>query len=164
MGATVLLVHGARCGKWCYWNGPVVVVGKSYGGAVVSAAAADRPNVAHLVYVAAFIPEPGEPFQQTTASARQPEVAAGIRRLDDGRVEVDAEAGRAARSRTPAWQSIESTYVVCSEDRCIDPAAQRQWAARATHVIERPYDHSPGVSHPDEIAHLLTQIATGAAL
>lgn len=171
-------------------DGPVVVVGKSYGGAVISGAAAGRRNVSHLVYVAAFMPEPGESFQKTTASARLPEFAAGIRLLDDGRVEMDAEVGaRCAfaqaseldrdvwrRERRPmsmgrdrsiafdrvGWETVPSTYIVCSEDRCIDPAAQRQWAARATNLIERPYDHSPGVSHPDDIADLLAEIAVGA--
>jgi pimeloyl-ACP methyl ester carboxylesterase len=168
-------------------DGPVVAVGKSYGGAVVSGATAGRRNVAHLVYVAAFMPEAGEPFQQTTASARLPEFAAGVRALDDGRLELDVEVGarcafahasdrdRAVwrRERRPmsigrdrsiafdrvGWDTIPSTYVVCGEDRCIDPSAQRTWAARATTVVERPYDHSPAVSRPDEIADLLTDIA-----
>ena len=172
-------------------DGPVVVMGKSYGGAVISGATAGRRNVSHLVYVAAFMPEPGESFQKTTAPALLPEFAAGISALDDGRLELDAEVGaRCAfaqasdadhdvwrRERRPwsvghdgsigfdrvGWETIASTYVVCSEDRCIDPSAQRDWAARATNVIERPYDHSPGVSHPDAIADLLSEIATGPA-
>ena len=168
-------------------DGPVVAVGKSYGGAILSGATAGRRNVSHLVYVAAFMPEAGEPFQRTTASARLPEFAAGIRLLADGRVELDAEVGaRCAfthatdadhevwrRKRRPmsigrdrsiafdrvGWEAIPSTYIVCGQDRCLDPAAQRHWATRATNVIERPYDHSPGVSRPDEIADLLAMIA-----
>jgi hypothetical protein len=58
------------------------------------------------------------------------------------------------------WETIPSTYVVCTEDRCVDPSAQRQWAAQATNAVERPYDHSPGVSHPDEVADLLAEIAS----
>lgn len=57
------------------------------------------------------------------------------------------------------WVDIPSTYIVCSEDRAIEPSAQRAWAQRATIVIERPWDHSPGVSHPDEVAELLAGIA-----
>jgi pimeloyl-ACP methyl ester carboxylesterase len=168
-------------------DGPVVVVGKSYGGAVISGATGGRDDVAHLVYVAAFMPEAGEPFQRTTAPARLPEFAAGISALDDGRLELDAEVGaRCAftyatdadhdlwrRNRRPmsfgrdrsiafdavGWETIPSTYVVSSEDRCIDPSAQRAWATRATNVIERPYDHSPGLSRPEEIADLLAEIA-----
>lgn len=172
-------------------DGPVVVVGKSYGGAVISGATAGRRNVSHLVYVAAFMPEPGEPFQRTTASAQMPEFVAGISVLDDGRLELDAEvgarcafahAGEAAhdvwrRERRPmsfgrdrsiafdrvGWEAIPSTYIVCSEDRVLDPSAQRKWAARATSLIERPYDHSPAVSYPDEIADLLAGVAAGPA-
>ena len=168
-------------------DGPVVVLGKSYGGAVISGATAGRPNVSHLVYLAAFMPESEEPFWKTTAPALLPEFAAGMRALDDGRVELDAEVGARCvfaqasdadrdvwrRERRPmsmgrdrsigfasvGWETTPSTYVVCSEDRCIDPSAQRQWAARSTHLIERPYDHSPGVSHPDDIADLLAEIA-----
>ncbi len=168
-------------------DGPVVVVGKSYGGAVISGATAGRSNISHLVYVAAFMPKAGEPFLRTTAPTRLPEFAAGISGLEDGRVELDAEVGaRCAfadadevdrdvwrRERRPmslgrdgsfafdrvGWETIPSTYVVCTEDRCIDPAAQRDWARRATNTIERPYDHSPGVSRPDEIAALLAEIA-----
>ncbi len=171
-------------------DGPVVVVGKSYGGAVISGATAGRANVSHLVYVAAFMPEAGESFQKTTTSARMPEFAAGIRLRDDGRIEMDAEVGaRCAfahaserdrdvwrRERRPmsigldrsiafdrvGWETVPSTYIVCSEDQCIDPAAQRRWAARATNVIERPFDHSPAVSYPDDIADLLAEIAANA--
>lgn len=173
-------------------DGPVVVVGKSYGGAVISGATAGRDDVAHLLYVAAFMPEAGEPFQKTTASARLPEFSAGARLLEDGLVEMDAEVGASCafaqateadrdvwrRERRPmsmgrdrsvafarvGWESIPSTYVVCTEDRCIDPDAQRKWAAQATTVIERPYDHSPGVSHPDEVADLIAEIVTGASV
>jgi pimeloyl-ACP methyl ester carboxylesterase len=168
-------------------EGPVVVVGKSYGGAIISGATAGRANVSHLVYVAAFMPAAGEEYQKTTASARLPEFTAGIGMLPDGRVEMDAEVGaRTAfaqatdadrnvwrRERRPmsmgtdrsvsfeqvGWTTIDSTYLVCTEDQCIDPSAQRTWAKQATHVVERPYDHSPGVSHPDEIADFLAEIA-----
>jgi pimeloyl-ACP methyl ester carboxylesterase len=168
-------------------DGPVVVVGKSYGGIVISGATADHPNVAHLVYVAAMMPEANEEFQRTTAPARLPEFAQGIARLDDGRVALDPEVGaRCAfsqateedhdvwrRERRPmsmgrdpsisfdrvGWERIPSTYIVCTEDKAIDPSAQRAWAKRATNAIERPFDHSPSVSRPDAIADLLAQIA-----
>ena len=56
------------------------------------------------------------------------------------------------------WSEIPSTYVVCAEDRAIQPSAQRAWAERATTVIERPWDHSPAVSHPGDVAELLDGI------
>lgn len=168
-------------------SGPVVAVGKSYGGIVVSGATAGLSNVAHLVYLAAMMPEAGEPFQQTTGPARTPEFAAGIRPLPDGRVALDPDVGATCafsqatdedrevwRSRTSpmsvgldrsvsfervGWADIPSTYVVCTEDRAIRPAAQKDWAKRATNAVERPWDHSPGVSHPEEVADLLAGIA-----
>jgi pimeloyl-ACP methyl ester carboxylesterase len=170
-------------------DGPIVAAGKSYGGTVVSGATAGCPTVKHLVYIAAMVPAPGEPFQQTTAAARTPEFAAGARLLDDGRVALDPEVGAACafsqateedrdvwrrngspmspgRDRSVAlddvgWKDIPSTYIVCTEDRAIQPAAQRNWADRATDVIEQPWDHSPGVSHPDDVADLLADIARG---
>jgi hypothetical protein len=57
------------------------------------------------------------------------------------------------------WEEIPSTYVVCTEDKAIQPSFQRTWAAQATNRIDRPYDHSPAVSHPDDVADLLADIA-----
>jgi pimeloyl-ACP methyl ester carboxylesterase len=170
-------------------DGTVVVVGKSYGGTVISGATADAPNVRHLVYVAAMMPTAGERFQQTTAAARTPEFARGARMLDDGRMAIDTEVGAACAfsqateedrdvwrrhnrpmsfGRDPSvsldrvgWGEVPSTYVVCTEDRALQVSAERSWAKNATSVLERPWDHSPGVSHPDEVADLLADIAGG---
>ncbi len=173
-------------------NGPVVVVGKSYGGIVVSGASAGHPNVVHLLYVAAMMPARGEQYTRMTAPARQPEFIEGFRLLEDGRVAMDPEIGaRCAFSqateedrdvwrrngapmsfgRDPSlsfervgWETIPSTYIVCTEDRAIIPAAQQKWAKQATSVIERPWDHSPSVSHPDEVADLVAKIARSAVV
>ena len=167
-------------------DGPVVVAGKSYGGTVISGAAAGCSNVAHMVYIAAMMPEAGELFQQTTGPARTTEFAGGFRLLDDGRVAMDPEIGAACafwqateedrdvwrRNGSPmsfgtdpsvsfdavGWSGIPSTYIVCAEDRAIEPSAQRAWAERATTAIERPWDHSPAVSHPGDVADLLEGI------
>ena len=166
-------------------DGPVIAVGKSYGGTVITGAAVGCGNVRHLVYVAAMMPAAGERFQQTTAASRTPEFTAGARLLDDGRVAIDPEVGAACafsqaseedkdvwrRNGSPmsfgldpdvhldrvAWSEVPSTYVVCTEDRAIQVAAQRAWSEHATTVVERPWDHSPGVSHADEVADLLAQ-------
>ena len=168
-------------------DGPVIVVGKSYGGVVISGATAGCSNVQHLVYLAAMMPTADEPFQQTTAAAMVPEFAAGVKMLDDGRLEMDTEIGAAQafsqasedekdmwrRHCSPmafgvdptvtlgqvGWTETDSTYIVCTEDKAIEVSAQRAWAANATNVIERPWDHSPGVSHPDELADLLAELA-----
>lgn len=168
-------------------DGPVVVAGKSYGGTVINGATTGCSNVEHLVYIAAMMPDPDELFQKTTAAALTPEFARGCRLLDDGRVAMDPEIGAACAfwqateedrdvwrrngrpmsfGRDPSvhlgsvgWTDRPSTYIVCREDRAIQPSAQRAWAKRATHVIERAWDHSPGVSHPTEVADLLADIA-----
>ncbi len=132
-------------------DGPVVVVGKSYGGTVISGASAGCSTVMHLVYVAAMMPAVDERFQTTTAAARTEEFSRAGRMLDDGRIALDPEVG-------PGWEEIPSTYIVCTEDKAIRPSAERAWAERATNVIERPWDHSPGVSHPNDVADLLAQV------
>ena len=168
-------------------EGPVVVVGKSYGGAVITGACVGNASVEHLLYLAALMPEAGEAFHQTVFDAMQPAFAAGLTPLDDGRVAMDLEVGAAlgfsaaseadrdmwrhnARPMSlgpnPAysfddvgWAHIDSTYIVCEHDNAIDPAAQRRWATRATHAICRAFDHSPGVSDPEEVADLLAAVA-----
>lgn len=168
-------------------DGPAVVVGKSYGGIVVTGATADHPKVKHLIYVAAMVPAPGEEYTRMTAPARQPAFAEGFKPLEDGRVALDPEVGaRCAFSqatdedrdvwrrngspmsfgRDPTlsfkrvgWETIPSTYVVCTEDRAIFPSAEREWAKHAGTVIERPWDHSPGISHPEDVADLVAGIA-----
>ena len=167
-------------------GGPVVLAGKSYGGAVITGV--DHPRVAHLVYIAAVMPRAGEPFLATLATATLPKFAAGLRILNDGRTRCDPEVGaRMAfaqasagdkdvwrRNGTPisfgrdasvslpsaVWQRVPSTYLVCGEDLVLDPELQRCWAAeRASEARELPFDHTPGVSHPDDIAEMLASVA-----
>jgi len=165
-------------------TGPVVLVGNSYGGVVISAAAVDHPAVARLVYVAAFMPEAGIPIMNQLAATD--EFMAALTFTEDGRggldadavagivfQQADAETARAAIARlrparlsdmdialpAVAWTAIPSTYVVCTEDRSIPPSYQRQCATeRATVKIEAPFDHSPGGSHPSELAAILAAI------
>jgi pimeloyl-ACP methyl ester carboxylesterase len=59
----------------------------------------------------------------------------------------------------PARQSIPSTYVVCTEDRALPPAAQREMATRADAVVEWPTDHSPFLTRPAELAALIADSA-----
>lgn len=168
-------------------GGPVVALGKSYGGAVISGALAGHPAVTHLVYVAASMPAAAEPFHATLGRALTPEFTSGISPLGDGRLVIDAEVGARhafahsdadawaawRRHASPfsmgpdprttfervAWTDIPSTYLVCEQDEVLSPSTQREWAARATHVVTRPFDHSPGVSRPGEIADLVAEIA-----
>ena len=171
-------------------TGPLVLVGNSYGGVVISAAAVDHPAVARLVYVAAFMPEAGIPIMNQLAGTD--EFMAALTFTEDGRGGLDPEAaaaivchqadaetakatvGRLRPARLSdmdialpavAWTAIPSTYVVCTEDRSIPPAYQRQCATeRATVKIEVPFDHSPGASHPSELAAILAAITAEVTL
>lgn len=170
-------------------DGPVLLAGKSYGGAVITGV--DHPQVAHLLYIAAVMPRPGEPFLATLASATLPNFAAGLHNLNDGPTRCDADVGARnafaqanaddkdvwRRNGTPIsfgpdasvslsaalWQRVPSTYVVCGQDLVLDPQRQRQGAVeRATEVVELPFDHTPGASHPDDIAEMLKRVAYSA--
>jgi len=163
---------------------PVVLVGNSYGGVVISAGAVGHPAVARLVYVAAFMPEAGVPIMnQLVATDEFMEALTvgedGSGGLDPERAadlvfeQSEPEAAQQAIARlgpsrlsdidivlpSVAWETIPSTYVVCTEDRAIPPAYQRQCATeRATSNIEVPFDHAPGRSHPRELAEIFADI------
>jgi hypothetical protein len=63
------------------------------------------------------------------------------------------------RPPAEAWRHRPSTFVVCAEDRILAPEQQRRWAARTTDAVEWDSDHSPMLSHPDELADLLAALA-----
>jgi pimeloyl-ACP methyl ester carboxylesterase len=157
-----------------------LVVGHSYGGVVVTAAASGLPNVAHLVYLCAFMLDADEDIAVLTGRHPLP-VFEHLRVVDGGTVvdpvaAVDlfyadcapADAAIAigqlralpsspveTRAR-PAWRDVPSTYVVCSDDATLPPALQREMARHATHVVEWPTSHSPFLSQPKRVSALLT--------
>ena len=171
-------VAAARAAIEAAGNG-AVVVGHSYGGAVVSAAASGLTNVAHLVYLCAFMLDAGEDVAAITAGHAMP-LFDHLQTVDD-RTGVDpvaavdlfyadctqADAAVAVaqlRSQPwsatdtgvrPAWRDVPSTYVVCTDDRAVPPALQRQMARHAAHVVEWPTSHSPFLSQPERIVALL---------
>ena len=130
----------------------VVVVGHSYGGIVMSEAAADVAGVGRLVYVTAFMLEQDESEGPILAKYDSP-ILTSLQSVDDGVVvdpdkvhEIfygDSDAAVVAgivprlrpmggddgggRTRVPAWKSVPSTFVVCTEDRALPPGAQRRW-------------------------------------
>ena len=166
---------------------PMVLVGNSYGGFVISDVANDRTDVRHLVFLAAIMPDPGRPLLELIMEATFPADDIGLTFLDDGRVVFDvdtdlrtsyqlapsdereyvrAHPGRPMSLGTEpavlervAWHTIPSTYVVCTEDRALRPDAQRAWAKQATTAIELPADHCPQHSNPTQIADMLERIA-----
>ncbi len=167
---------------------PVILVGHSYGGVVITEAGND-PKVAGLVYVAAFAPSEGE---SVDALIKNPPPGAPVPPIlapRDGRLFLDREKFHAAfaadldaeeaqfmaDSQVPwgvdalrgtvtkaAWRSKPSWYLVTTEDRMIPPAAQRIMASRAgATTVEERGSHSVYVSRPNAVVALIAQAASG---
>ena len=168
---------------------PIILVGHSYGGAVITEAGND-PKVAALVYIAAFAPDAGESVNTLIANPPPGAPVPPILPPQDGFLFLDRAkfaASFAADVNTdlaafmadaqvpwgvdalsgavsaPAWRSKPSWYLVATEDRMIPPPAQRAMATRAgATVVEAPGSHAIYVSHPDAVAALIQQAAAGA--
>jgi len=169
---------------------PVVLVGHSYGGVVITEAGND-PKVSSLVYIAAFAPDAGESVQALIANpppgAPVPPILPpvdGFLFLDrakfaasfaadvdpalaqftaDSQVPWGVEA-LAGKVTTPAWKSKPTHYLVAADDHMIPPPAQRQMAQRAgAQIVETAGSHSVYVSHPAEVAQLIAQAASSVA-
>jgi pimeloyl-ACP methyl ester carboxylesterase len=172
-------------------KGPVVLVGHSYGGAVITEAGSD-PKVARLVYIAAFAPDSGESvstlIKDPPPGAPVPPILPpqdGYLLLDKdkfaasfaGDVSADKAAfmadsqvpwGIDALSGTisaPAWKTKPSWYLVTTEDNMIPPDAQRVMSKRAgSTVVEVKGSHSIYVSQPQAVASLIEMAAQGTEL
>ena len=230
---TVLLVHGAYHGAWCWervasgleaqgisvravdlpghgtcarpvgnldedaavvqeavlaCEGPVIVCGHSFGGAVVTQGVPKDPRVAHLVFLAAIVPD----VAQSVAEAMGADAVRAFfgdagapaptgHRVDPARAheifyhDCDPESARWAADQlgpestvamlTPlsqaAWRDHASTYVVCSDDRAILPEAQERMSGRCDAVLRWPVGHSPMLNRPDLLIELLADLAEG---
>ncbi|MFC0548526.1 alpha/beta hydrolase [Kutzneria chonburiensis] len=158
-------------------DGPVLLVGHSYGGIPVSQAAVGAPNVAHLAYLAAFQIEAGESLMSTAGRELPPELTMIPVRDDPiGTMysDVSPELAREAVARLrpqsalawrekqvgAAWRDIPSTYVLCERDQSLPPEFQEIMAKRATAVRRLPSGHSLMVSMPVEVAALLDELAS----
>jgi pimeloyl-ACP methyl ester carboxylesterase len=178
VGATKLIVDSQP--------GPVILVGHSYGGAIITEAGT-HPKVAGLVYVTAFAPDKGESvnslianpppgapvppilppkggylfldrakFPQSFAGDVDPKTAAF---MADSQVPwgIDALAGAITE---PAWKSKPSWYLLVRDDKMIPYPAQQFMAKRAgATVVEVPGSHAIYVSNPDAVAALIKQAA-----
>ena len=168
-------------------GGPVVLVGHSYGGSIITEAGND-PNVKALVYIAAFAPDEGE----SCASIEQavPQASKAFRPDSDGNWWIDPEhfaADFAAdipkekaafmaiaqvpistdsfthKVTNPAWKTKPTGYMVASSDRSINPIQERMMAKRANaKTIEVNASHVAYMSHPKETAKLIEEMAASA--
>jgi len=167
---------------------PVVLVGHSYGGAVITQAGND-PRVKSLVYVAAFVPDSGESVADLVANPPAGVEPAPIV-ADNGWLSLDrdrfaeafcadipaADARFLAASQASwggqafagsvaaaAWRTKPSHYIVAAQDRMIPPAAQKQMAERAgSGISEIAASHAVMISHAAEVADAIE--AAGAGL
>ncbi len=169
-------------------KGPVVLVGHSYGGVVITEAGND-PKVAKLVYIAAFAPDKGESvaklIENPPPGAPVPPILPpqnGYLFLDKAKFaasfagDVDAEKaafmadaqvpwGVHALSGTisePAWKTKQSWYLVATEDKMIPPPAQHFMSKRAgSTVVEVKGSHAIYVSQPNAVAAIIESAAEG---
>jgi pimeloyl-ACP methyl ester carboxylesterase len=165
---------------------PVVLVGHSYGGVVISEAG-NHEKVAGLAYIAAFAPDAGESVSSLIANpapgAPVPPILPpkdGFLMLDNAKfaasfaADVDPATAKfmadsqvpwgvnalAGKVTVPAWKSKPSYYLVASDDHMIPPPAQRAMAERAgATVFETHGSHAVYVSKPREVAKLIEQAA-----
>ncbi|HUC04998.1 MAG TPA: alpha/beta fold hydrolase [Acidimicrobiales bacterium] len=165
---------------------PVALLGHSFGGAVINAAAMKdgKPygTTSSLVFLTAFMSEPGQVVDYSGAPGMEA-IA-----FDEDTVSIDPQAARSvfyhrcssddsdwatARLRpmpssvfivlpvpVPSWRFLPSTYIVCTDDQILSRSAQRQMAGNADHTFEIDSDHSPFLSCSEELARVLHRITS----
>ncbi|WP_446219283.1 alpha/beta fold hydrolase [Micromonospora sp. IBHARD004] len=170
-------------------DGPAVLVGHSYGGAVISEAGT-HPAVSALVYIAAFAPDKGESVNTLIANPppgapvppilppqdgflfldrdKFPASFAGDLPADEAQFMADSQVpwgvdALGGAVSEPAWRTKPSWYLVATDDRMIPPPAQRSMADRAgSTVAEASGSHSIYLSQPQAVADLIKQAAAGS--
>jgi pimeloyl-ACP methyl ester carboxylesterase len=152
-----------------------IVVGHSYGGTVI-AEAGPHPAVKHLLYVSSYLPDVGQAQGMIMSGESDPVSVVetgdgtltvsgydrdsfGARFLQDAddlareggwdRVTAQAVGAFVTPTSAAGWQGVDSTYIVCGQDRSTSVALQRQHADRATRSVELPTGHHPFISRPD---------------
>jgi pimeloyl-ACP methyl ester carboxylesterase len=167
--------------------GPTVLVGHSYGGAVITGAANGMPSVKSLVYITAFGLEEGESLESLSQQGPPPAGAKFIKPDAHGYLWIDREGfvtafaadvdpaysavmavaqkplslkSFADKSGPAAWKHIPSWYLISSKDQMIPPAAQHFMAGRmkaTVHTVEA--SHASMASHPREVADIIISAA-----
>jgi pimeloyl-ACP methyl ester carboxylesterase len=169
-------------------NGPVILVGHLYGGAVIAEAGTD-PKVAGLVYAAALAPNKGESVSTLINHPVPGAPVAPIMPPQDGHLKLDkakfpasfpgdvsaekaafiadsqvpwGEAALSGAISEPAWKTKPSWYLITTEDKMLPPAAQRVKSKRAgSTVVEVKGSHSIFLSQPPAVASLIEKAAKG---
>ncbi|MFD6285614.1 alpha/beta hydrolase [Streptomyces sp. NPDC060205] len=171
--------------------GPVLLVGHSYGGAVITNVG-HHPAARGLVYIAAFGPDEGETVNGIVERYEPAEISAYMRRGPNGewkseaseefwaeigpdlspaqRAVVEAEGRKAENliftqpTGKPAWRTLPSWYLVADDDRTLRPDAQRDMAARMEAVTDHvPGSHYTTLVHPRRVADLIHTAATAVS-
>jgi len=161
-----------------------IVVGHSYGGTVI-AEAGSHPAVRHLLYVSSYLPDVGQ--AQGAIMADEPDPVSigdagdgtlgitgydaatfGARFLQDADESVQRAAWERVTTQTAAafvtptsaagWQGVDSTYLVCTDDRSTTVALQRSHAARSTRAVDVPTGHHPFITRPDIVADVVESV------
>ena len=169
-------------------DGPTIVAGHSYGGQIMTALGTDAPNVAGLVYIAAFGLDEGESIGGLLTQGGPPTPALAhldidkqgfawvpeddfvhhfAADVDPVKAQVMYAVQQALSASTfqdvrgvPAWKSHPSWFLVAENDQAIPPDAERQFAKRMNATtIEVPSGHVAMVSHPGEVADLIETAA-----
>ncbi len=168
-------------------DGPTIVAGHSYGGQIITALGTDAPNVAGLVYIAAFGIDEGESLGALLAQG--PVTPALVHLITDEQgftwlseddfvnhfaADVDPVKAKVMYAvqqplaasafgdlmGVPAWKSQPSWYLVAANDEAIPPPAERQFAARmGATTVEIPSSHVAMVSHPEDVVELIESAA-----
>jgi pimeloyl-ACP methyl ester carboxylesterase len=160
-------------------DGPVVLVGHSYGGSVITEAG-NHPKVAALVYIAAFaldeqgLPQASKAFKPDSAgnwwidqehfaadfAADLPKEKAAFMAISQVPISTEAFTHKVT---SPAWKTKPTWYMVASADRSINPDQERMMAKRANaKTIEVNASHVAYMSHPKEAAKLIEEAAVSA--
>ena len=162
-------------------DGQIVLVGHSYGGTVI-AEAGRHPAVAHLLYISSYLPDVGQAQGMIMSGESDPALIGdngdgtlglsgydaasfGARFLQDADSTTQGEAWERVTAQsatafmTPTsaagWEGVDSTYIVCGQDRSTSVVLQRFHAARATRSVELPTGHHPFISRPDLVVEQL---------
>ncbi len=162
-------------------DGPVVLVGHSYGGAVITEAAEQIPNLERVVHIAALVPALGQSATEAKSEVeimtrlddaieRQGDflvlnpVLAHVALYQDCKEKVAASAvsqltpQTIASFRSPRSSfdvDVPSRYILCTNDNALDPTLQKVMSQRCTEVVTLESDHSPFLSRPGVLTDLL---------